>query len=107
MVTVLKWRILEMEVKIFDDLDAGKAALLMAWAERVSREMEGGISKSQKEALLSDLDVDSHSRDILLDAVEHFVIASPAEATSIIQQRIPRDRRAVDGLLFHFGVGPC
>lgn len=106
-VTILKWQILEMEVGIFDDLEPGKAALILAWAERVSAEMDGGISRRQKETLLEDLDVDSHARDILLDAVLNFVDASPAEATALVQHKIPRSVQAIEGFLFHWGVGPC
>lgn len=107
LVTVLKWRIIQLEIGISDDLERGEAELLAAWTERVLSEMDGGIHKTKKGVLLGDLDVDVEARDTLLSAVERFVDTSPAEATSLVQQRVPENDEAVKGLLFHFGVGPC
>lgn len=109
-VTVLRWRVEELDADIFGDLVTEEDKLLLAWAERVVDAIDGpdgSISKGRKEALFADLDVDGHSRDLLLDAVEHLVNASPPAATSLIQKKIPRSDEAVRGLLFHFGVGPC
>lgn len=109
MVTVLRWQVTSIDHRSFDDLVTEEDELLLAWAERVTAEAgtEGGLSRSQKEAILSDIDVDSHSRDRLLDAIEHFVNLSPPDATELVQQKVPRNKTAVDGLLFHYGVGLC
>lgn len=108
-VTVMRWQVTSIDPGSFDDLVTDEDQLLIAWADRVTAEAgaEGGLSRSQREALFQDIDVDAHERDRLLDAIEHFVNMSPPGSTSLAQHKIPRNKGAVDGLLFHYGVGPC
>lgn len=108
-VTVLRWQVTSIDPNSFDELVTEEDQLLLAWAKRVTTEagVEGGLSRSQSEALLADIDVDPHVRDQMLDAIERFVNLSPPDATLLLQRKVPRNRSAVDGILFHYGVGPC
>lgn len=107
-VAVLKWRVISLDdIGAFELLHPAEIEILLSWAKRVEAEMDGGISRRQKDALLADLDVDLEARDSLLSAVERFVFMSPPEAIDSTQREVPRNTNAVDGLLFHWGVGPC
>ncbi len=107
-VTVLKWRILSVDEAVYlEGLSDEQAVLMEFWAERVTEAMGGGMSREKKAILLEDLEVDLHERDLLLDAIENFVNMAPPEDTRMDHRKVPATREAVDGLLFHFGVGIC
>lgn len=107
-VLALKWRITRWDgAASFETAHPLEVEALSAWTRRVAAEMDGGISKKAREALLADLDVDLALRELLLGAVERFVFMAPDEISSFSQIEVPRNREALEGLLFHWGVGPC
>jgi hypothetical protein len=106
-VHVIKWRVIDPDPRAFAELEPLEKEIILAWSERIQDEMAGEISWERKENLLGDLDVDYVERDMLLGVVERFAFLSPLDSTAVVQAKVPKNPKAVSGILFHYGVGPC
>lgn len=104
-VQILMWQIRDINEKALMGMADEQVNLMMSWSERVTREMARG--PDVKEVLLEDLDVDLHSRDLLLDTIELFINVSPPQDTHFRQTKVLRNRKALEEALRLLGVGAC
>lgn len=104
-VQVLMWQLRDINEKAFFDMEDEQSDLLSSWSQRVARDMQAG--PAAKAVLIEDLDVDPHSRDLLLDAIELLVNLSPPQDTYLKQLKIPRKGDFLKGALLFFGIKAC